>query len=360
MRGAHLSAISLLVAGLAKWGASQTYHVTSLATVDGLYSQGTAINKYGEAVGYMGIPVSEGQTAITHAFKYTGGVTQDLGSLPGINDMSAAFAINDLGAVTGYDETDRFLGFVSHNGSMKPLDIWGGGTTMAMGINNSGEIVGSADSPISDLHAYRLSNGIAGDLGTLGGPASFANGINNSGDVVGWAYLDNYTAHAFLYNAKGMNDLGTLSGNGWDSSNATAINDAGQVVGYSGYRAFLYSKGVMRALPTYDDRKMEAYGINSQGDVVGGIVGNGYYGNDPFLYTGGNLLNLNQHLDETNHWHVEVVRGINDSGMIVGTAVEHSSGRLTAVILTPVPEPATALVLAAGLALVANRRNRQA
>ena len=71
------------------------------------------------------------------------------------------------------------------------------------------------------------------DLGTLGGSRSWASAINDSGQVVGYSYLagdQNY--HAFLYNStNGMKDLNDLipADSGWTIEEATAINSNGQI-----------------------------------------------------------------------------------------------------------------------------------
>jgi probable HAF family extracellular repeat protein len=69
------------------------------------------------------------------------------------------------------------------------------------------------------------------DLGTLGGDISYAVGVNDSGQVVGYSYLaDNVTTRAFIWTAAaGMVDLGTLPGG--DSSEGYSINSAGEVAG---------------------------------------------------------------------------------------------------------------------------------
>ena len=55
------------------------------------------------------------------------------------------------------------------------------------------------------------------------------------------------------------------------------------------------------------------YGINVWGDVVGGTdVG-------AFLYTHGQMRNLNDMIPSNSGWQLEVANAINDRGDIVGT-----------------------------------------
>ena len=71
----------------------------------------------------------------------------------------------------------------------------------------------------------------AGRPGTLGGTFSRATALNNSGQVVGFSADAVGEGHAFLWDPRsGMVDLGTLGGS---SSAAFGINDRGQVVGVS-------------------------------------------------------------------------------------------------------------------------------
>jgi probable HAF family extracellular repeat protein len=69
------------------------------------------------------------------------------------------------------------------------------------------------------------------DLGTLGGASSVAYGINESGQIVGTSTAASGVRRAFLWEEGSMRSLGALPGH--QVSEARAINDSGQVVGYS-------------------------------------------------------------------------------------------------------------------------------
>src|SRR5262249_53729540 len=148
-------------------------------------------------------------------------------------------------------------------------------------------------------------------------------GINDAGQVVGSAYTSDMKQHAFLYSNGKMTDLYPLlspfGGSNWSA--ATAINASGQVVGYSATtsnvgQTFLYSNGEMTVV------KIDfggtgfgagASGINDFGQIVGG---GSVYGNS-FLYSGGKVTVL-PGINPT---------GINNAGQVAGwvsTPNEHA------------------------------------
>jgi probable HAF family extracellular repeat protein len=109
----------------------------------------------------------------------------------------------------------------------------------AYGINNRGQVVGWAESGLGQgySHAFLYSGGTITDLGTLpGGPLTYGisgapipYGINDSGQVVGSANFG-YN-EAFLYSGGTMLDLNNLVTlpSGVYLTNAAAINDRGQI-----------------------------------------------------------------------------------------------------------------------------------
>jgi probable HAF family extracellular repeat protein len=113
---------------------------------------------------------------------------------------------------------------------MVDLGTLGGHDSAAAAVNESGEVVGEADTSSGSRHAFSWTQaGGMVDLGTLGGRESLASDVNDSGEVVGAASTSSGSQHAFSWTqAGGMVDLGTLGGR---ESFANDVNDSGQIVG---------------------------------------------------------------------------------------------------------------------------------
>ncbi len=137
------------------------------------------------------------------------------------------------------------------------------------------------------------------DLGTLeGDTASYAYALNNSGQVVGYSKNGSGVEHAFLYSGSGpMTVINTLGGT---NNRAYGINNYGKVVGYSqttnntAVQAFLYTSTSMTALSTLGGLNNRAYGINDAGQIVGWseVGGGGGGGSGGGADTHGFLYNI--------------------------------------------------------------------
>ena len=156
------------------------------------------------------------------------------------------------------------------------------GPGVANSVNASGQAVG-----YNGLQAVLYSGGTVQSLGTLpGGSRSDATGINDSGQIVGWSNTSGGAYLAFLYSGTSMQELGTLGG---PDSYGLGINDSGQVVGYSytgasnPSRAFLFGGGSMTNVGGIVG---VAYAINNNGQVVGQT------GDSAFVFSSGSLQKL--------------------------------------------------------------------
>lgn len=319
-------------------GADARWVIRELGTFGGR-TVAEAINDRGQVVGY-----SETARGREHAFLWQKGQMTDLGALPG-RPYSIAVAINERGQIIGWSqkrplkewgepEREDPHAFLWQQGRM--IDL--GGTpgrpySWAFDINERGQVIGrlqAKDLPSGEWghrHAFLWQKGTMTDLGTLGGPQSEANAINDRGEIVGWSDTvprsDQWNSgHAFLWRDGRMRNLGTLGG-GWGSE-ANVLNEHGQVVGWSHLydegtspHAFLWQDGRMLNLGTLQpDSESSAEAINERGQVVGASEGNDR--SRWFLWEKGKLTRLGFELGETSHGNGG--SALNDRGQIVGTA----------------------------------------
>jgi probable HAF family extracellular repeat protein len=228
--------------------------ITDLGTLeDGNESIANAVNSRGHVVGLAtnAVPDNFSLFGLTeaHAFLWQNGKMQDLGTLGGTDSM--ALLVNEQGQIIGesytssapstYNGCTQELGFplttgafLWENGTMINLGSFGGTCTFATDLNNQGQIVGlSALTGDQFQHAFLWNHGSLNDLpNTIGGNNSAAIALNDHGDVVGWANLKgDQEIHASLWKDNTMTDLGTVGGDA--CSVGGSINAAGQVVGIS-------------------------------------------------------------------------------------------------------------------------------
>ena len=108
-----------------------------------------------------------------------------------------------------------------------------GASSDAQDINLADEIVGSAETP-AGTRAFRYENSRFTDLGSLGGTSNGATAINDVGQIVGWSTLvgaDPQAQRAFLYVNGRMYDLNDLvEPLPTPLTEARRINNRGQII----------------------------------------------------------------------------------------------------------------------------------
>jgi probable HAF family extracellular repeat protein len=226
------------VVGYSYYGASSIHAfsyegetMTDLGTLGGSGSYATAINNSGVIVGYSDILATSLSTI--HAFSYRDGAMTDLGSFG--QSYCYPTAINSAGTIVGYFGPFGYglHAFSYSNGEFTDLGTLNNTQDcIPSAINDAGTIVGYSYSSGAEIQlAFSCSNGVMTDLGTVnGGDGGAAYGINNPGDIVGESFVGG-TSVAFLIRNGVLVDLNALvTVPGGSLTNATAINDLGQVV----------------------------------------------------------------------------------------------------------------------------------
>ncbi len=163
-----LAAVLLFVAGALRPAAGAVeYTITDLGVLSGAPSNGashpTAMNDLGQVCGYgdTTVATSSGLALADHAWLYAGsGALVDLGTLGPATGVSIATAINDTGTVVGYADSSGTLtrAFVyTQAGGMQDLGIYPGGQSRAMDVNNLGQILGQAKAADGTIHNFIYS-----------------------------------------------------------------------------------------------------------------------------------------------------------------------------------------------------------
>ena len=232
----------------------------------------------------------------------------DLGTLGG--DLTVARALNNLGQVVGGTAAGASWIWSADTG-MSQIAIYT--SSSANGINDAGQVVGTASNLAAPRFAYLWTQADGARPLELGAYTSSATGINASGQITGsrQTFVDSQT-------------LGyvTEPGGAWRERNgfANAVNDGGQVAGYSGipHATLWASNGSRQDIHTTGVSSV-ASALNNQGQVVGLNYDDGK--GRAFLWQADTGMQLLGTLARDSR-----ATGINDAGQVVGWADANSTG----------------------------------
>lgn len=305
-----------------------------------------------------------------------------------INDPNATagstriFGVGNSGAVAGNysDAQGNSHGFAYSNGTYTTIDYPGAatGTTTANAVNTSGTVVGGYNDAQGNAHGFTFNNGVYTTLNIPadGGTTRNLLGINDSGVVSGYRFITNNPAtptdagyQGFI--SSGGNSTSLVNPNAQTGATfAFGLNNKGAAAGYfikdnqTGNLGFVYNPvGGYTTLtepnampgPNPTSQGTFAWGINDAGTVAG------YY-YDPnasahgFVYGGGAYATLDVPTASNTF-----ATGINNAGEVVGYYNDITGDH--GFIATPVPEPGSLALVAAGgavMAGIARRRTRKA
>jgi len=294
---------------------------------------------------------------------------------PGATDTFAN-GINDQGSIVGTNTTDNTLihlwgkgadgdqGFLYEGGTFTTVNFPSAVATKVTDINNSGTMVGTA---FEQQASILFGTGFSFDGGNFK-PVQFSeavqfgtslNGISNSGLMVG-SFDDGATNRNFVIDENNVTKLSDVFG---DDSSANDINNKDLIVG-----DFLTPADVDRGFTFVGDTLTElsfpgsdstfANSVNDLDLIVGSFVRfeeDGGFEEHGYFFEDGNYFQIDFPGAEGT-----TIRGINNSGDIVGAYLDGSGwhGFLASRTASQVPEPATMALLGMTLGGVALLRRK--
>jgi uncharacterized membrane protein len=289
---------------------------------DGKYS---VLERPQGAVDYFTLAINE-QGVILGSASFAGGPDRSVvwvNGKPTILDLSPAvgfqssgplYRLNELGDYVGTDYGPQKPIRWSEKGGLHYLDVPVGAVGGASGVNDSGTVTGGLLTG-GIVRATRWLSGVYQDLHPGGYAESRALGIAQNGDIGGEVETSSAFHAAFWRNGTEFIDIGALTPT--DFTFFGDLNEAEQMVGQASF--------------------------------------NGRFAS--YLWEKGILYNLQNLVDPNLSWELINAMAINDSGQIIAGG-RRKGPEGANLLLSPVPETQTILLLTLGVVWLLARRWR--
>jgi probable HAF family extracellular repeat protein len=363
------------------------YIVYDTGTLGGTFAFGAGVNNLGWVTG-----ASTNASGALHATLSAPGTVIDLGTLGGTNSAVEWPVKNNHGLIVGISESatpdplgETFscadfiptnghtcLPFLWQNGALSQLPLLGGNNGFATGVNQRGSAVGWAETQVHDptCVAPQVLQFLAVQWQAGGGPprvlppwpgdsTSAATAINDAGEIVGISgscdvAVGAFSArHALLWVNGRPIKLATLGGAGWNTP--MAINNLGIIAGFSdtagdvnagvltanSQAAVWTPGGIINLHALPGDATAQATGINDFNQVIGTSF-NADGSSRVFFWQDGQLYDLNTLVQPDAPLYLIGTGDINNRGEITGYGCVLADGAGCPVLHTFVAIPAPA------------------
>jgi probable HAF family extracellular repeat protein len=261
---------ALALAAVPAWAApaQARWEVVDLGTLPGGERSGSVaygINNRGAVVGR-----SASDTSFEQAMVWRGGVMSALGASAFSGPPNVATAINDSGVAVGFainsDGRDLATFWGSDGSVIGGWTLGSGGDVRFYGVNASGQAASTAFYDSGDWRPTVATTGTFRGLSIATSGNAVARAINDRGQVAGYSQA----GRAVAWDAAGAQSLlPQLAGGGTLGDVALGINNAGAVVGRSGDRAALWASGGVIDLAVSNVVSSAAADISNLNVIVG-------------------------------------------------------------------------------------------